>query len=71
MIVPLRWRNVAKATGITGRIICEIHGAVDPKEAIFAAVSMKDQKRGQPPFRYRCDQCGATQDDISGVGYGE
>lgn len=66
MLVPLRWRNLessfpgwASATAQT-----ECCGPKPRAETIWAPVSMKDQKRGQPPFRYRCAACGETQEDI-------
>lgn len=30
---------------------------------IFARIDRYDQRRGQPPFRYRCEACGPTQED--------
>lgn len=64
--MTLRWRNLEKSFPGWAAALAQTEccGPKPRAETILAAVPMSDQKRGQPPFRYRCETCGPTQEDI-------
>jgi hypothetical protein len=71
--MTLRWRNLNATypAGDDARAIVECcrKGGTSERlrsEVIFSKVPDKDQKppRNQPPFRYRCADCGPTQEDF-------
>lgn len=72
--MQLRWRNLAAtypaADDARAVVECCPEGErMKPRDqVIFAAVDQKDQKRGQPPFRYRCIEHGPTQEDFNAHG---
>lgn len=63
-VKPLRWRAFdADMAAMKVKTEC-CRRMIVGADAIMATVSKEDQKRGQPPFRYRCNECGGTQDDF-------
>ena len=56
----LRWKPIAGSV-IVAVECCDARP--NARDAIMATTSSADQKRGQPPFRYRCKTCGPTQGD--------
>lgn len=57
----LKWRPLRDLDAVVAVECCEARPKAS--DVIYAAVPLDDQKRGQPPFRYRCASCGPTQDD--------
>lgn len=62
----LRWRNLHFALPAPQgcKSVTECCGVIPRERVIYAVVSPQDQKRGQPPWRYRCETCGPTQADL-------
>lgn len=62
----LRWKNLHKAlpAGPGAKSICEACGEVPRETVLYAVVPKSLQKapHNQPPWRYRCETCGPTQD---------
>lgn len=57
----MKWRPLRDLDAVVAVECCEARPKAS--DVIYAVTTLEDQKRGQPPFRYRCVTCGPTQDD--------